>query len=56
MRLLSGQNTTFDNISLSKDQYNKLKEMRNHGMWGKAGRWEKRTEGKETAAEQGDND
>ena len=34
---------------LSKDQYDKLKEMRGHGMWGKKGHWGKKKEGKEEA-------
>ena len=37
---------------LSKDQYDKLKEMRGHGMWGKKGHWGKNKEGKEAAEAQ----
>lgn len=37
---------------LTKDQYNKLKEMCHHGMRDKAGRWEKRKEGKEASAQE----
>ena len=41
---------------LSKDQYNKLKEMRHRGMWGKENHWGKAKEGKEAAAEQVENE
>ena len=41
---------------LTKDQYNKLKEMRHHGMWDKTGQWGKRKESKEAAAEQEENE
>ena len=41
---------------LTKDQYNKLKEMRHHGMWGKAERWGKKKEGEEAAPAQEENE
>ena len=41
---------------LTKDQYDKLKEMRHHGMWGKAGRWGDKKEGGKTSVEQEEND
>ena len=37
---------------LTKDQYDKLKEMRHHGMWDKAGQWGKKKEDKGAAATQ----
>ena len=41
---------------LTKDQYNKLKEMRHHGMCGKTGHRGNRKENKETGATQEDNE
>jgi Spy/CpxP family protein refolding chaperone len=41
---------------LTKDQYDKLKEMRHHGMRGKMGRQGDRKEGKEPPATQEDNE